>query len=882
MFNRFAAALHHAVEALAPQQTLLEDFNFHWKSITHYFINNKDDKKPVQESNIPSHLENMLALLTQEENQMEDNQTGPCMEHLLQHKILETLHTLGKADCPPGMKQVVLIFFTNLIGKIKQPLLPHINVYKPVHGLLKVCGNVRAAPTEREEMQFLLLVCAKLRQDPYLVNFFLELPKPTLKSKEPVSLSSSSSGNQPEFSLVDSLLNLAQSPDTRIAVKACEGLMLVASLPEKLAAQCITEYTQFCTLLAERLCTLYNALPLSMDPVDVDSVEAKWGLDVYSDAEDQNMFPGKRQLISLLSWFDYCDQIAQNAHPIVAKALAMSMKERFLVPIIEPLILQTSEVGILTSTAHLVKFLQMTTSIDLLEVFVYFILGRGTEQEVPGMTDHKLRQRLIARCDHLSDEIIIMSLKLFETLLKKPHEHIINNLVLRNLQTRVYIDRTALPPPPADNEGARTDDNNVDDIGVNDENEVHTNQVNENQTVDIQQVENETVDDDHIENQADYSSLVENQADNSSHVENQADDNVHVENQADDNVENQEDDSSHVENQADDSSHVDNNTGDYPHVDNEDVHTHIVGNHGDEKQENEASNPTEQVIDRTEPFSNALLENIFTNGPDTLASEILETHENPEPSSPLFDLSPIHMPVSLLPTTVGSPTHSDISATPSASSVDSSDDGIGIHKVVNCFLTLMPEASKSSYLTGDVGYDMYLREAHRQFRECSVNCLPWEWPTYPTPLDKCPTDESFYEGTLVKMLYDKLTRMLDQTYEVNLQVTSVLSKITLFPHPLIHEYFLNPFLPVTPGCRTLNTVLQKVMIDLTMRMKAIPEFQSQVIQVRKQLMGMADERDDSLPHIDLLEGVIVLEEFCKELAAVAFVKFHAASGQTPH
>lgn len=27
----------------------------------------------------------------------------------------------------------------------------------------------------------------------------------------------------------------------------------------------------------------------------------------------------------------------------------------------------------------------------------------------------------------------------------------------------------------------------------------------------------------------------------------------------------------------------------------------------------------------------------------------------------------------------------------------------------------------------------------------------------------------------------------------------------------------------------------------------------------------------------LLEGVIVLEEFCKELAAIAFVKYHTAS-----
>ena len=33
----------------------------------------------------------------------------------------------------------------------------------------------------------------------------------------------------------------------------------------------------------------------------------------------------------------------------------------------------------------------------------------------------------------------------------------------------------------------------------------------------------------------------------------------------------------------------------------------------------------------------------------------------------------------------------------------------------------------------------------------------------------------------------------------------------------------------------------------------------------------------SIDHITLLEGVIVLEEFCKELAAIAFVKYHASA-----
>ena len=36
------------------------------------------------------------------------------------------------AQCPPGMKQQVLLFYTKLLGRIRQPLLPHINVHRPV------------------------------------------------------------------------------------------------------------------------------------------------------------------------------------------------------------------------------------------------------------------------------------------------------------------------------------------------------------------------------------------------------------------------------------------------------------------------------------------------------------------------------------------------------------------------------------------------------------------------------------------------------------------------------------------------------------------------------------------------------------------------------
>ena len=92
----------------------------------------------MTKTNIPDHLLQMLHILVMEETEMIEeygsasDQTGPCMEHLLHENILETLTTFGRGDTPPGMKQQVLSFATKLLGKIKQPLLPHVNVHKPI------------------------------------------------------------------------------------------------------------------------------------------------------------------------------------------------------------------------------------------------------------------------------------------------------------------------------------------------------------------------------------------------------------------------------------------------------------------------------------------------------------------------------------------------------------------------------------------------------------------------------------------------------------------------------------------------------------------------------------------------------------------------------
>lgn len=57
-----------------------------------------DESRPVKQTDIPWRLKQMLDILVYEEQQQQVEETGPCLEYLLQHKILETLCTLGKAQ----------------------------------------------------------------------------------------------------------------------------------------------------------------------------------------------------------------------------------------------------------------------------------------------------------------------------------------------------------------------------------------------------------------------------------------------------------------------------------------------------------------------------------------------------------------------------------------------------------------------------------------------------------------------------------------------------------------------------------------------------------------------------------------------------------------
>ncbi|NWS43073.1 F16B2 protein, partial [Probosciger aterrimus] len=149
---------------------------------------------------------------------------------------------------------------------------------------------------------------------------------------------------------------------------------------------------------------------------------------------------------AFFAWLDYLDELVLRAHPVVADAIAEAVQESFFQGLLQPQLLQMSELTVLSTTAMLVGTVRQVHAPALLQRLVLFLLGPEQHPETPGDAPHPLRSHLINSCNHLCDEISLASLRLFEQLLQKPHEHITHNLVLRNLEARGYLQRPPLVP----------------------------------------------------------------------------------------------------------------------------------------------------------------------------------------------------------------------------------------------------------------------------------------------------------------------------------------------------------------------------------------------------------------------------------------------------
>lgn len=135
----------------------------------------------------------------------------------------------------------------------------------------------------------------------------------------------------------------------------------------------------------------------------------------------------------------------------------------------------------------------------------------------------------------------------------------------------------------------------------------------------------------------------------------------------------------------------------------------------------------------------------------------------------------------------------------------------------------------------------------RQYSVVLSDCALMAWPLEAVMVDDSASSDSrpeadhcsgrFYMGPFLSMILDKVSNMSKQTYEVNLEVTTLISKLALLPHPYLHEFLLNPLLPLIPGTKSLFLCLQKAIKQFVSEIPKNSESKTMLKETREKLLN---------------------------------------------
>ena len=130
-----------------------------------------------------------------------------------------------------------------------------------------------------------------------------------------------------------------------------------------------------------------------------------------------------------------------------------------------------------------------------------------------------------------------------------------------------------------------------------------------------------------------------------------------------------------------------------------------------------------------------------------------------------------------------------------------------ILKVINNFLLLLPRQLMAE--SAGTCYEEYMQDASRHYQMWIKKTLKFNWPIEATSpvkrpfISKSPVasgecndsgiseEITFYEGPLLRLLFNQIRNMSNQPYELNLASIAILSKLALLPNPFLHEILLS-------------------------------------------------------------------------------------------
>ncbi|KAK2584278.1 hypothetical protein KPH14_006680 [Odynerus spinipes] len=412
-----------------------DSFCKHWQQAYEIILHTIPPKGiPSQDDvlGVVNHIDQMVTLLVLELRESTSSKHyrqnssathSPCLEYLLSENLLVKLyewsvHT-GRFNNAVRLEQIKLY---ELLVSHSGTLLAHEPVTRPLLRLLEECAN-DIMPVEVEKKLVVLLnqLCVALMQNMALLDLFFH----------------STTTGKNKF-VIFTLLIPHIHREGGIGQQSRDAMLLCMSLSKKNdeVGLYIADQSNICPVLATGLSGLYSVLPRKLN-IETDD----WH---RLTPDDVNDIPA---LIQLMNSLEFCNAVAQIAHPLVQKQLLEFLYQGFLVPVMGPALLQdslgltleqldtpehrTTVDELVAATAYFDLFLRSVTEPGLLRSLVRFLLEDNYDE-------CRILDSLIQRISSRS-RLCIVTLALFETLINLNCEDVMLELCLGALSPCSHV-----------------------------------------------------------------------------------------------------------------------------------------------------------------------------------------------------------------------------------------------------------------------------------------------------------------------------------------------------------------------------------------------------------------------------------------------------------
>ncbi|XP_025208897.1 protein FAM160B1-like [Melanaphis sacchari] len=193
-----------------------------------------------------------------------------------------------------------------------------------------------------------------------------------------------------------------------------------------------------------------------------------------------------------------------------------------------------------------------------------------------------------------------------------------------------------------------------------------------------------------------------------------------------------------------------------------------------------------------------------------------------------------------------------------------------IDRIINRFLALVPQnlQSDQSHTFKD-----HIPDVKNMYEDLFNKCIKFDWPT--EALNSVELND-FDEGPFLRMIFKKISNIPNQNSSTTMQLKVILTFLSSLPHPYLHEYLLNSTLPLKRNVPSLYIILCHVLKELHKKILTLPNYNEELIQARKRVLNSSSIKLLKEKNFEaiIFNNAVILEELCKELVAVLFVKYH--------